>query len=162
MKILFFILIPFCSFGQIKIGDITVSNDVAKEYFLDCKQKPDTVWRTHFFYMESDMNEEIYWAKNEGQSLYKVKSKREIAYDIKLKEEIGQRRIRDSIATIGFTQQQRDSYFINQFNSSTTTSQIIYHGQIDSNHFPEGYAIPRTPSASDFATWFSKNYPSKQ
>lgn len=28
--------------GQIKIGDITISDSLAKEYFLDCYQRPDT------------------------------------------------------------------------------------------------------------------------
>lgn len=39
-----FLALPFLVGAQnIKIGDISISDSLAKEYFLDCYQKPDTI-----------------------------------------------------------------------------------------------------------------------
>lgn len=51
----FLFLMSFACQAQIKIGDITISDSLAKEYFLDCYQYPETTytgWLQHPIYLE--------------------------------------------------------------------------------------------------------------
>ena len=42
--ILLFLLLPGFVYSQnIKIGDISISDSLAKEYFMDCYNRPDTI-----------------------------------------------------------------------------------------------------------------------
>jgi len=47
MKILFFVLISTAMNAQIKIGNITLPDSIAKEYLLDCYSHPDIVQLRH-------------------------------------------------------------------------------------------------------------------
>jgi hypothetical protein len=41
--LMLFMLLPVSVLSQIKIGDITISDSLAREYFLDCYKKSDTI-----------------------------------------------------------------------------------------------------------------------
>jgi hypothetical protein len=71
MKTLILILLlSTAMFAQIKIGDITIPESTAKEYFLYCYKHPDTTW----FYQYSDSKIEI-----EKQRIRDEQRKKELA-----------------------------------------------------------------------------------
>src|ERR1700742_4064772 len=46
-KLLILLLFPMCAFSQTKIGNLTVDNETAQRYFLDCYNHPDTLTREY-------------------------------------------------------------------------------------------------------------------
>jgi len=58
-KLLILILLPFIGISQVKIGEITITEQQAKEYFLDCYNNPDTIDGKVNNYVETDFEKEL-------------------------------------------------------------------------------------------------------
>lgn len=64
-KILYILLLPTLLCAQnIKIGDISISEALAKEYFLDCHQRPDTIFYNGSPELDHKLKQAIYWYRN--------------------------------------------------------------------------------------------------
>lgn len=132
MRNILFILsfLSFTASGQIKIGDIEVSNEVAKEYFLDCRLNPDTVWLGNVW----DEKENTYRDFITSHALYEVK------------DPVSEKNIRDfelaHPTKIGHTH----------------NGGLYYATECYAGEYMRGYAIPRNPTAEDFAKWYLNHF----
>lgn len=72
LKAIWILLLAGLVSGQIKIGDIEISEEIAKEYFLDCYNRPDTV-RIYSFKGVRHMSEPD-WYDDQGNRYYNTET----------------------------------------------------------------------------------------
>ncbi len=129
-KILLFIfLVPIIANSQIKIGSITISDSLAKEYFFDCIKNPDTIY--------VDMTTEN---SRKYQSL--------MLYEVEPPECAARRE-----------ESERESKEYEKKHPSKLLAKndtiLFISGGASWWCGRKGYAIPRKPSEEDFVKWYS-------
>lgn len=170
MKATALVILFLCSLGlkaQIKIGDITVSEAMAKEYFLDCYTHPDTLWRDLRGFSREDG---LRWEEIARQSLCTVDpppSKAELAQREKENREEQRKdslkRVNDKVLRphgIKKTLEGKEYWFSNYSDKSLNcidTSALSFEGDVTGYFISSiGYVVPRKPSAEDFAKWMRR------
>lgn len=142
---LFFVVAFSCIGAQIKIGDITVSESIAKDYFLWCYQNPDTTW----FYQYGELKSEIEKRRIEEEDFQRKLAKAKTHKDsVKL---IGERFNRMDIGysrTLTNEESQLMRHNLGTVDRKEETNDIIY--------YYTGYLTKREPTARGFSEWYIK------
>lgn len=138
-------------FAQIKIGDIIISDSLAKEYFIDCYQHPETLQKDDYHnyipantvYYDRDYD----WAKIKAAEYNKYIDDNSIGGEITVPVVL-------SDTTFYIKDGDTTGYDFNGHYDIHHGKTISQHRNAESYTYHTGdYVVPRKPSAEDFTKW---------
>lgn len=142
ITLLIIISLTHSSYGQIKIGDITIDNKIAKEYFQDCYLHPDIVTPEQEYGLPDE------WGR-EQNSLIRERNNELII------RSIGKRY--DTIYYEAYNDTLYDGVLWASYDFKKGVKKITIEHQKAGRYIQfKGYLIPRKPSEIDFIKWQNK------